>query len=187
MSRITFSKDIGIHEARWDYNEFLGRSNKVLDYFVSICQTSLLDMSFDKNQIMQIGPAAFGWATVFSQEQLQKGLNGGKNHAQAKFLDKLLENNERPPDTVDDNVVVTYLFSNVWVGSDTAASAISSATAQETAWGALKGLFNHAGYINGFARLKYLDAVMWEVMRVTPHVGLMLERIFPRFVSLPDG
>ncbi|KAJ5166241.1 uncharacterized protein N7482_005022, partial [Penicillium canariense] len=198
MSQITFSKDLGILEAGSDYKGFLGRSNKSLDYFAAISQIPLLDMVLDKNPIVRIGPPTFMWANIFSVEQLQERLQKGPLPAgQTDYLDRFLEAKKKYPEIVNDNIVVTYLLSNVLAGSDTTASTMCSAVyhilkhpsvhkklveelrstniALPAKWKELQGL-------------KYFDAVMREAMRVTPGIGQTIERIVPRGgFSLPDG
>lgn len=218
MSQVTFSRDLGILEAGSDYKGFLERSNKSLDYFASVsisnidpchvmtpfltyievCQIPILDMVLDKNPVVQLGPPGFGWASMFSLEQLQKRMQEGSSQdGHTDFLNKFLEAKEKYPDIVNDNIVITYLLSNVVAGSDTTASAMCSAVyhilkhpqvhkklcdelrsadmSLPAKWKDLQGL-------------KYLDAVMREAMRVNPGVGLMIERIVPRGgFTLPDG
>ncbi|KAJ5831933.1 hypothetical protein N7474_000244 [Penicillium riverlandense] len=198
MSQITFSKDLGILQAGSDYMGFLKRSNKTLDYFASICQIPLLDLVLDKNPVVRIGPPGFSWANIFSLEQFQKRMQDGSPQSlYADFLDKFLEAKEKYPDIVNDNMVITYLLSNVLAGSDTTANTMCSAV-----YHILKHPQVHKKLCEELRNadiqmpakwkdlqsLKYLDAVMREAMRVHPGVGLMIERIVPKggFV-LPDG
>ncbi|KAJ5112538.1 benzoate 4-monooxygenase cytochrome P450, partial [Penicillium argentinense] len=197
MSQVTFSQSLGIIESGSDYKGFLGRSAKTLDYFAPICQIPLLDMLFDKNPIMRIGPPTFVWANIFSLEQLQKRYQDSNTTSHADFLSKSLEAKEKNPQLVDDNAVILYLLSNVLAGSDSTAGTICA-----TIYYVLKhpNVYNKlcdelrtaqlclTAQWKDIQGLKYLEAVMRESMRVNPGVGLMLERVVPNAgFTLPDG
>ena len=149
MSQVTFSKDLGILEAGCDYNGFLGRSTKTLDYFASvhplpksnpklscesiytnprnkiqICQVPMLDYLFDKNPIMRIGPPTFVWANLYSIEQLQARHEEATPTSHIDFLAKFLEVKKKHPELVNDDTVILYLLSNVLAGSDSTAGAL---------------------------------------------------------------
>ncbi|KAJ6151580.1 hypothetical protein N7470_007177 [Penicillium chermesinum] len=184
MSEITFSQNLGILEAGWDYRGFLKRSNRTLDYFASISQLPILDHLLDKNPVMRIGPPTFIWANIFSVEQLQKRLAAGgiKESGHVDYLDRFLEAKEKHPELVDDNTIILWLLSNVLAGSDSTAGAISFALnsgpptyRSPPTWKELQGL-------------TYFDAVMREGVRVGGGVGLILERVVPKGgFHLPDG
>ncbi|CEO60221.1 hypothetical protein PMG11_04859 [Penicillium brasilianum] len=197
MSQVTFSQDLGILEAGTDYKGFLGRSEKTLDYFATICQVPLLDKLFDKNPIMRIGPPTFVWANIFSLEQLQRRYQEGNPKSKQDFLAKFLEIKEKNPELVNDNVIILWLLSNVLAGSDSTAYTMCAAI-----YYVLKNPDVHKKLCDELrsanltlpARwkdiqgLKYLEAVMREAMRVHPGVGLILERTVPQGgLSLPDG
>ena len=147
---------------------------------------------------MRIGAPTFLWATIFSEDQLQKRhRDGPPPSGQSDFLEKLLETKTKYPELVDDNTVVMYLLGNVLAGSDTTASTMSSAV-----YHVLKNPAVHeklreelrAADLSLPARwkdlkdLKYLNAVMRESMRIHPGVGLMIERVVPKGgFTLPDG
>ncbi|KAJ5590564.1 cytochrome P450 [Penicillium hetheringtonii] len=197
MSQATFSQDLGILEAGSDYKGFLKNSDRTLDYFSPICQIPLLDRLFDKNPIMRIGPPTFGWANIFSLEQLQKRYQDGKKGDKQDYLAKFLEIKEKNPELVNDNVIILWLLSNVLAGSDSTAYTMCAAI-----YYVLKHPKVHSKLVaelrganlalpakwKDIQGLKYLEAVMRETMRVHPGVGLILERVVPKGgLSLPDG
>ncbi|KAJ5657790.1 cytochrome P450 [Penicillium longicatenatum] len=198
MSQATFSQDLGILNAGSDDRGFVGRSNKTLDYFASICQIPLLDMIFDKNPIMRIGPPTFVWANIFSVEQLQKRYQQGtKSVANTDFLSKFLEIKQKNPELVDDNTVILYLLSNVLAGSESTGAymcaVIYHVLKHPDTYKKLRAELQAANLplpakFKDIQGMKYLEAVMRESMRMHPGVGLMLERIVPKGgLSLPDG
>ncbi|KAL2002185.1 hypothetical protein VTN02DRAFT_482 [Thermoascus thermophilus] len=198
MSQVTFSETLGILEAGNDDRKILETSCRSLDYFAPVCQIPELDLLLDKNPVYRLGPPSFGWATLFSIEALKKRIQrgptlGGKND----FLDKFLEAKKKHPELVDDNMVVTYLISNVIAGSDTTASSLCSAIyhilkhpevhrkLREEIHGAQLPI---PASWKDIQDLPYLNAVMKEAMRIHPGVGLMLERVVPEGgLALPDG
>ncbi|KAJ5805743.1 cytochrome P450 [Penicillium pulvis] len=198
MSQVTFSQDLGILDAGSDYRGFVGRSNKTLDYFASICQIPLLDMLFDKNPIMRIGPPTFVWANIFSVEQLQKRYQQGTESTKSiDFLSKFLEIKKKDPELVNDNTVILYLLSNVLAGSESTGAfmcaVIYYVLKHPNVYKKLRAELQAADLSlparwKDIQKLKYLEAVMRESMRVHPGVGLMLERVVPKGgLSLPDG
>lgn len=214
MSQATFSQDLGILEAGSDYKGFLANSDRTLDYFSpvgschhakrelctnsrQVCQIPFLDRLFDKNPIMRIGPPTFGWANIFSLEQLQKRYQEGKKVNKQDFLAKFLEIKENNPELVDDNVVILWLLSNVLAGSDSTAYTMCAAIyyvlknpeVHKKLCAELRGArLSLPAKWKDIQGLKYLGAVMREAMRIHPGVGLILERVVPKGgLSLPDG
>ncbi|KAJ5751975.1 hypothetical protein N7520_008892 [Penicillium odoratum] len=197
MSQATFSQDLGILEAGSDHQGFVGRSNKTLDYFASICQIPLLDMVFDKNPIMRIGPPGFAWANIFSVEQLQKRYQQGETTQNNDFLSRFLEIKKKNPELVDDNTVILYLLSNVLAGSESTGASMCAVIyyvlKNPDVYNKLRAELRGANLSlpakwKDIQGLKYLEAVMREAMRIHPGVGLMIERIVPKGgFSLPDG
>ncbi|KAJ5220332.1 cytochrome P450 [Penicillium chermesinum] len=197
MSQLTFSQNLGILDAGSDYKGFLGRSAQTLDYFAPICQIPILDMFFDKNPIMRIGPPTFVWANIFSVEQLQKRYQEANPTGHADFLSKFLEAKKKNPDLIDDNTVILYLLSNVLAGSDSTASTICAAiyhvlknpAVHKRLCDELRGAnLSMPAQWKEIQGLKYLEAVMREAMRLNPGVGLILERVVPKGgFQLPDG
>jgi len=146
---------------------------------------------------MRIGPPTFGWANIFSLEQLQKRYQDGKQADKQDYLAKFLEIKEKNPELVNDNVVILWLLSNVLAGSDSTAYTMCAAI-----YYVLKHPEVHSKLVTelrganltlpakwkDIQGLKYLEAVMRETMRVHPGVGLILERVVPKGgLSLPDG
>lgn len=154
----------------------------------------------DKNPVKRIGPPSFTRATVQSYQVVatrQTEPDHCTSLRDSDFLGKFLQIKKESPDVVDDNMVVTYLLTNVLAGSDT--TAIYSCAA-------LYYILKTPGVLEKIKKeldpqrislpaswratqeLPYFDAVMKEAARIHPGVGLMLERIVPEGgFTLPDG
>ena len=101
------------------------------------------------------------------------------------------------PDSVDDNMVVVYLLSNVLAGSDTTAifscSTLYYVLKTPGVLNKLKQELNPRKFQTpvswkALQELPYFNAVMMEAARMHPGVGLMLERLVPQGgLTLPDG
>jgi cytochrome P450 len=154
----------------------------------------------DKNPIYRFGPPTFSWATAFSIEALAKRqaeIKEGAPREYEDFLDKFLETKKKHPELVDDNMVVTYLLSNVLAGSDTTAITLCAATyyvlKNPQVQRKLEKELDNANLEfpvswKATQSLPYLEAVMLEAMRIHSGVGLMLERIVPsEGFTFPDG
>ena len=148
----------------------------------------------------RVGPPPFTWATVQSYQALaqrQAEPTQDSFSRNSDFLDKFLQVKKENPEVVDDNIVVTYLLSNVLAGSDT--TAIFSCAA-------LYYILKTPGVLakikeeldprkiqvpvswKATQELPYFDAVMKEAARMHPGVGLMLERFVPEGgLTLADG
>ncbi|KAE8326684.1 cytochrome P450 [Aspergillus sergii] len=172
MSQLSYSQSICILEAGNNRFGILEVSTKSLDYFASaslmtlicsflqVCQIPMLDLLLDKNPIYRLGPPSFRWSVKFSAE-------------------------DKMPGIVDDTVAQMYLVLNIVAGSDTTASAISAAVYYKELRGANLSTPPQWKEVRS---LPYLDAIMWEAMRVHAGVGLLLERIVPKGAfTLPDG
>ena len=159
-----------------------------------------LDHFLDKNPVKRIGPPPFTWATIQSFQAMAERKAEPTESAFSRdsdFLDKFLEAKKTSPDIVDDNMVVTYLLSNVLAGADTTAGYCSAAL-----YYILKNPAVHEKVESELdprkmqlpiswkatQELPYFDATMKEAARIHPAVGLMLERIVPEGgLELPDG
>ncbi|KAJ5111660.1 hypothetical protein NUU61_001290 [Penicillium alfredii] len=198
MSQVTISRTLGILEAGWDHQRILETSEKSLDYFARTSQMPWMDMLFDKNPLLRLGPPGFAWATAFSYEELEKRRQRGPApNIPPDFLDKFLDEMHKRPDIIDTNMVVTYLLSNVLAGSDTTGSAMCSAlynilkhpqSHQKLRYELRCGGIQLPAQWRDLKCLPYLDAVMRESMRIYPPIGLMIERVVPvGGFTLPDG
>ncbi|KAK2766963.1 hypothetical protein FQN54_006279 [Arachnomyces sp. PD_36] len=200
MSEITFKRTLGLVEAGEDKTGLLKISSGSLDYFAPVCQIPELDLLMDKNPIKRFGPPTFAWANVFSVEALMKrkeDIKAGVSSEYDDYLDKFLQAKEKNPELVEDNMVITYLLSNVLAGSDTTAITLCAATyyvlKNPEVQRKLEKELDSANLEfpvswKATQTLPYLDAVMLEAMRIHSGVGLMLERIVPKEgFTLPDG
>lgn len=107
---------------------------------------------------------------------------------QLTFLQRLLLNQQKSPDSIKDREVITHAFGNITAGSDTTAIALRSIMWQlltntevydkllaeiQDAQLELPVQFNKAN------KMPYLAAVIQEALRIHPAVGMMLERTTP--------
>ena len=159
-----------------------------------------LDLLLAKNPIKSVGPPPFIWATIESYKAVAERQVEPTQAALSRdsdFLDKFLEAKKEHPDTVNDDMVVHYLLSNVLAGSDTTAIYMCAA---------LYYILKTPGVLEKVKQeldprkvqvpiswkvakqFPYFDAVMKEAARIHPGVGLMLERLVPEGgLTLPDG
>ncbi|KAH6645467.1 benzoate 4-monooxygenase cytochrome P450 [Truncatella angustata] len=203
MGNLTFGKEYGFLDEQKDVQDLIGRSTQGLYYFAPVSQIPWIDNFLDKNPIKRFGPEPLTGLVLLalqiindSQQQLKTG--GSKaRHEVETLMDKVLELKQTHSDLVDDNQVLQYLMLNVTAGGDSTSSAMRSVvyylaktpaaysklTAElEQAALKLPALFKEA------SQLPYLDAVIREAMRLSPGVGLVIERIVPeQGLTLADG
>ena len=177
----------------------------VKPYRILICsqvsQIPKLDFLLDKNPVKRVGPPPLLWATITAYKSLAERKAESPSAAESRskdFLDHFLEAAARDPKLVDDNMVVTYLLSNVLAGSDTTGIYMIAALyyilktpgvveklqqelkehrlgRQPVSWKATQSM-------------PYFDAIMKEASRIHPGVGIMIERDVPaEGFRLPDG
>lgn len=212
MNKTTFGEDLGIIEAGKDVTGFLQISTQDFDYFgpvgdqnifvekklyllsIQVSQIPRLHRLLVQNRVLRIGPPAMDWAVVLGATALRKRQISGPPQ-KPDFLDKLLGVRSKYSDTIDDNMMMTYLLNNLIAGSDTTANLLCA-----TVYYVLKNpkvyekLHMECTSLDvpvswkKAQQLPYLDAVMREAMRIHPGVGLMLERIVPEGgLTLPDN
>ena len=165
-----------------------------------VSQMPTLDLYLDKNPVKRIGPPPFTWATIQSFQAVaerQAETTESTISRDSDFLDKFLAAKKTSPDVVDNNMVVTYLLSNVLAGSDTTAiyacAALYYILKNPRVLEKVKQELNPRKVQlpvswKATQEMPYFEAVMKEASRMHPGVGLMLERIVPEGgFTLPDG
>lgn len=116
------------------------------------------------------------------------------------FLTRFLEAKNDYPSVVDDAQVFSYTVSNMNAGSDTTAISlrailyytlkhprVMSKLSQELNDAHQAGQISNPVSWKQSQELPYLDAVIKEALRLHPAVGLLLERIVPDGLQLPNG
>ncbi|KAL1845569.1 hypothetical protein Plec18170_009704 [Paecilomyces lecythidis] len=196
VGEVTFSNPFGFLEKATDVGKTMMASERSLDYFALVGQMPFLDFIFDKNPIVRVINRAFklglgfNFITEMSINCLQERRTGKDNHGASSpdFLDKFLEAQTKHPDTVDNNMVISYLLNNMIAGADTTAITLRSVfyyiLKNAQVYRELQSEIDSSGISIPVAyqdvrSLAYLDAVIREAMRMHPGVGMPLERYAP--------
>lgn len=200
MRNLTFGKPYGLMESGEDKGSVIETSTRGLEYYAPVSQLPQLDFLLDKNPIHRIGPPPLLWATILAYSAVAERKAENKEEAisrQSDFLDKFLEISKQNPDVVDDNMVVTYLLSNVLAGSDTTAiymcAALYYLLKNPDCLARVRRELDPAKIqtpvsYRTASELPYFDAAMKEAQRMHPGVGIMVERVVPAGgFALPDG
>jgi cytochrome P450 len=120
-----------------------------------------------------------------------RSIRGSPHPERRDMLARFTEAQKAHPDVVDDNVLRTYVVTNLLAGSDTTAivlrSAVYFAIKNPHAYQRLQQELddNNITYPIPYkvaAALPYVDAFITEVLRIHPVIGLPQERIVP-----PEG
>ncbi|KAJ3526444.1 hypothetical protein NM208_g11184 [Fusarium decemcellulare] len=201
-ANISFGRHYGFMEQSRDVEGIMAESTAGLEYFAPISQIPWLDEWLDKNPVWRIGPRplvnGFVYTVKILTEYQQQVASGA---AKRKPVDLFIDRYNSLKDTVDyvdDNQVINWLMLNVLAGGDSTAGAMLS-----VAYHAVKNPVVYERLVTELkaaklslpvpqwkeiSQLPYFDAVMRECMRISPAVGLMLEREVPKGgFELPDG
>ncbi|KAM0344461.1 hypothetical protein ACHAPU_007433 [Fusarium lateritium] len=201
-ANISFGRDYGFMEKGGDVENIMAESKAGLKYFTPVSQIPWLDEWLDKNPIWRIGPRPLVNGVMYTvkilteyQQQLASG--AAKRKPVDLFIDKYNSLKETV-DFVDDEQVINWLMINVVAGGDSTAGAMRS-----PAYHLLKNpsvcermvaelrsadLTLPVPQWKEINQLPYFDACMREAMRISPAVGLILEREVPKEgLELPDG
>ncbi|KAK4126023.1 cytochrome P450 [Parathielavia appendiculata] len=203
VANVSFGRHYGFIEQGSDVESMIAESTAGLFYFARVSQVPWVDEWLDKNPVMRIGPRplvnGFLYSVKIVTEYQQHLAAAGRTVEQKPaehFLDKYHRLKESI-DFVDDNQVIRWLMLNILAGGDSTA-------------GAMRAVFYYLGRnpcvqarlvaeLDGanvtvpaqhrdIRHLRYLDAVIWESLRICPGVGLILEREVPAGgLQLPDG
>lgn len=201
MSNTAFGKHHGFVEEGRDVKDMLSISEQGLKYFAFVSQVPWLDAFLDKNPVLRLGPQPLveGYLACGKvyQNYLQdlesgKALKGSQTHFMDKYTCLKVTT-----DVADDNQIMGWLMVNMVAGGDSTAGVCRSiiywVAKHPAVYKRLRNeLDKHVTRLPAQYKevrdLPYLSAVIWESLRYTPPVGLMLERVVPEGgLTLPDG
>lgn len=103
------------------------------------------------------------------------------------FLQRLLLNQQKSPESINDREVLTHAFGNVSAGSDTTAIALRSVIYHILKYPdvyaklceEVRGNLTLPVKFSEANKLPYLSAVIQEALRLHPSVGMVLARVIP--------
>ena len=204
-ANVSFGQHYGFLEQGADVGGMLAESSAGLRYFAAISQIPWLDQWLDKNPIMRIGPRPLVNGFIYTVKivtDYQQQLAGAEKKQKREekpaehFLDKYNSLKETV-DFADDNQIINWLMMNVLAGGDSTAGAMRSVVyhlarhpeKQEKLVQELdEAKLSLPAQYNDIKNLPYLNAAILESNRLTPALGLMMERWVPAGgLSLPDG
>ena len=201
-ANISFGRTYGFMEKGGDVQDIIAESTAGLKYFAPVSQIPWLDEWLDKNPIKRIGPRPLVNGVMYTikilteyQQQIASG--AAKRKPVDLFIDKYNSLKETV-DYVDDQQVINWLMLNVLAGGDSTAGAMRAPAYHllknplicEKMVAELRGadLTLPVPQWKEISQLPYFDACMREAMRISPAVGLLLEREVPKEgLELPDG
>lgn len=202
VANISFGRPFGLIDQERDVDNILLESQRSLYYFAVVCQIPWIDHFLDKNPIIRIGPRptvtgilyCFKVVAQYREELLSMG---HKHKLISHYLDKYFKLEERHPDLINDNQIVTYLILSILAGGDTTASTMRAVlyylSKNASAYTKLTDELDHANLSlpaqwKDVHKLPYLSAVLHETMRINPGSAMMPERLVPDSgFTLPDG
>ncbi|KAF4967945.1 hypothetical protein FSARC_4598 [Fusarium sarcochroum] len=201
-ANISFGRTYGFMEQGGDVENIIAESTAGLKYFAPVSQIPWLDEWLDKNPIWRIGPrplvnGVMYTIKILTEYQQQVASGAIKRKSVDLFIDKYNSLKETV-DFVDDHQVINWLMLNVLAGGDSTAGAMCSpayhilknAAVCEKMVAELRSanLTLPVPQWKEISQLPYFDAVMRESMRISPAVGLILEREVPKEgLELSDG
>ncbi|KAJ4135031.1 hypothetical protein NW768_004641 [Fusarium equiseti] len=201
-ANISFGRTYGFMETGSDVQDIIAESTAGLKYFAPVSQIPWLDEWLDKNPIKRVGPRPLVNGVMYTikilteyQQQIASG--AAKRKPVDLFIDKYNSLKETV-DYVDDQQVINWLMLNVLAGGDSTAGAmrapayhlLKNPSVCEKMVAELRSadLTLPVPQWKEISQLPYFDACMREAMRISPGVGLILEREVPKEgLELPDG
>ncbi|KAF5020470.1 hypothetical protein F66182_7509 [Fusarium sp. NRRL 66182] len=201
-ANISFGRHYGFMEQGGDVENIIAESTAGLKYFAPVSQIPWLDQWLDKNPIWRIGPRPLVKGVeytikILTEYQQQVASGACKRKPVDLFIDKYSSLKETV-DFVDDDQVLHWLMLNVLAGGDSMAGAMRS-----PAYHMVKNPAVHKKLVaelraadltlpvprwKEISQLPYFDAAMREAMRISPGLGLILEReVPPGGLQLTDG
>ncbi|KAI0144482.1 cytochrome P450 [Xylariaceae sp. FL1272] len=205
VGKATYGSRIGYLDHGSDFDGTLERSEKAMDYIVTVGVQPKLDTFLDKNRLYRIGPPTMLSLVNLSVQHVMKRFTGQDNHDPGKpdFLDRYIEAKIEHPEIVDDARLLSYLLVNMAAGADTTAVSLRSifylCLKHPRVWERLQEEILTASFAQkdtmdlpvSFAQaraLPYLEAVVREALRLWPGNSFPMERYVPAGgVTLPDG
>lgn len=202
VSEVTFSKRLGALDENPEILQLLKDGERAIDYLGLIGQIPILDTLL-KNRFFSVGPPGFKVAADFAAKHLAariKEPDAGPSSDQDDFIDLFInaENGEEGEGQMTRRQI-SWLIINVAAGSDTTAAVLRAAVyfvaGDENVKPKLREEINSVSISerNGISwktcqSLPYLGAVIKEALRLSPAVGLPLERVVPTGgLQLPNG
>ncbi|KAL2211773.1 cytochrome P450 [Sarocladium strictum] len=200
-ANVSWGKTYGFIEEGKDIAGIINESNAALKYFAPVSQMPWLDNLLDKNPLFRIGPKPLvnGFlytVRIFTEYKDQVTSTGLKWKDQDLFIDKYNSLKEKY-DFVDDQQVITWLMASVLAGGDSTSGAVrpvfyylaKNEDKYEKLVRELEGArLEVPAQWRDLIKLPYLDACIKEASRLSPGVGLTLEREVPAGgFTLPDG
>ncbi|KAI3320760.1 cytochrome P450 [Xylariaceae sp. AK1471] len=205
VGKATFGARIGYLDHGCDFDGTLEKSEKALDYIVTIGVQPKLDNLLDKNRLYRIGPPTMLSLVNLSVQHVMRRYTGEDKHDPGKpdFLDRYIEAKAENPDVVDDARLLSYLLVNMAAGADTTAVTLRTifylCLKHPMVWARLQDEIFKAPFAQrdtmdlpaSFAQaraLPYLEAVVRESLRLWPGNCFPMERYVPTGgITLPDG
>lgn len=200
-ANVSFGKEYGFMQKGTDVEGIIAESTAGLKYFAPVSQIPWIDEWLDKNPVIRLGPRPLvnGFVvTVKLLTEYQEEIATGKAKKKEveHFMDKY-NGLKETCDFADQNQVINWLMLNVLAGGDSTAGAMRSfvyhlaknpsAQAKLVAELDAANVSVPAQY-KDIKDLPYLQAVMYESQRMSPSLGLILEREVPEGgFTLPDG
>ncbi|KAK4235413.1 cytochrome P450 [Achaetomium macrosporum] len=200
-ANVSFGRPYGFMQEGRDVGGMIAESKAGLKYFAPVSQIPWIDEWLDKNPVWRIGPrplvSGFVYTVKILEEYRQQLAAGtAKKRAADLFIDKY-NSLKDSIDFVDDAQVLNWLMINVLAGGDSTAGAMLSVVyhlgRNPDAHAKLVAELDAANVtmpaqFKDIKNLPYLDAVMYESQRISPALGLMLEREVPAGgLRLADG
>lgn len=200
-ANMSFGSKFGFLKQGRDVDGMIAESTAGLRYFAPVSQMPWVDEWLDKNPVWRIGPRPLvnGVMTtirLINEYQQESARDEAKPRKAPNFFDKY-STLKGKLDFVDDAQVVNWIMLNVLAGGDSTAGALRSfiyhVSRSPAAREALVAELDDAqvslpAQWREIKDLGYLDAAGLEAQRLTPAVGLMLEREVPAAgFELPDG
>ena len=198
---VSFGKEYGFLQQGRDVEGIIGESTAGLKYFAPVSQMPWIDEWLDKNPVLRIGPRPLVNGFVYTVRMLteyHQETAAGKHKTKTidTFLDKYYTLKGHV-DFVDDNQIINWIMLNVLAGGDSTSGAMRSfvyhISRTPSAKAALVAELDAANISlpaqwRDIKDLPYLNAAALESQRMTPALGLMLEREVPLGgFELPDG
>lgn len=196
-ANVSFGKQYGFLEQGRDVKGIIGESTAGLKYFAPVSQIPWLDEWLDKNPVWRIGPRplvnGFVYTVQILTEYQQEGAE--KKKPVDTFLDRYYSLKGQV-EFADDNQIINWIMLNVLAGGDSTAGAMRSfayhiarnPSAQKKLVAELDtAQLSLPAQWSDIKNLGYLNAAVLESHRITPALGLMLEREVPAGgFELPD-
>ncbi|TGJ87870.1 hypothetical protein E0Z10_g895 [Xylaria hypoxylon] len=204
VGKVTYGKRIGYLDYGYDFDGTLRKSQKAVDYTVTIGVQPKLDNLLDKNNLYRIGPPTMLSLVNLSVQHVMRRYTGEDQHdGKPDFLDRYIKTKAENPDIVDDDRLLSYLLVNMAAGADTVAVTLRAVfylcLRHPAAWARLQNEVLTAPFAQrdtmdlpvSFAQaraLPYLEAVVRESLRLWPGNCFPMERYVPASgIKFPDG